>query len=639
MAEIHELLKKYWGHSSFRPGQEEAIRSVLAGRHTLLLLPTGGGKSVCFQIPALAIGKLCIVVTPLIALMKDQVDQLKKRGIKATAIHSGMTNREIDIALDNCVYGQTAFLYVSPERLSSDLMIARTKKMKVGLLAIDEAHCISQWGYDFRSSYLKIPDFRAHLPDVPVIALTATATQEVRHDILDKLEILGANVLQQTFARKNLSYSVFKTESKEEKLLALLRNVPGTAIVYVRTRNRTVQIANWLSKSGISASAYHAGLTASQRNERQTDWIHNRVRVMVATNAFGMGIDKPNVRAVVHWDLPESLEAYYQEAGRAGRDGLKAYALALYHDVDLVSLRQNVDRKYPDLAFVKRLYQALANYLEIPVGSGMHTSYDFDLDKFTTAFDLPRTESFYALQFLEREGFLMLNEAFNTPSRVKFLIDKIALYDFQLRNFNYDPFIKRLLRFYGGEIFTTYTPISEDALAKSLSCPVDDIYKGLEFLHARTVLEYERRRDKPQIQLLTGRYDASKLPIQMHAVKKRREKDTVKMEAVVDYASHPAQCRSILLLQYFDETDATYCNICDHCIQRKKKKSTTDTTTFAEQIREFLIHKGKAMPNEIRNIFHQMDIGTFSEALHGLVESETLIYDSAGNLLLNPRDL
>ncbi len=634
MAQIHEILQKYWGYTSFRPGQEDAIRSVLAGRDTLLLLPTGGGKSVCFQVPALASGKICIVVTPLIALMKDQVDQLKKRGIKAAAIHTGMTRREIDIVLDNCIYGGLSFLYVSPERLATDLMIERTKKMKVGLLAIDEAHCISQWGYDFRPAYLRIPDFRLLLPGVPVIALTATATAEVQADILDKLSMREVNVFRQTFARSNLSYSVFKTETKETKLLRLLGSVEGSVIIYVKTRKRTTLIADWLISQGISASSYHAGLTPSERSGRQQKWIAGDIRVMVATNAFGMGIDKANVRMVVHWDLPESLEAYYQEAGRAGRDGLKAYAVALYNDHDLAQLKSAVLQKYPPPDFVKRVYQALANYFQIPVGGGYLVSYGFDLDKFCATYELPRAEAFHAIRFLEREGFILLNEAFDSPSRVKMLVDKIALYDFQLRNFNYDPFIKRLLRFYGGEIFTSYVHISEETLAKSLKCPVEEIYKGFEFLTARNIIDYEKRNDMPQIQFLTERYDASRLPIQAAAVKKRKEKDTAKTDAVVHYASHPGQCRSIMLLQYFDEKEATYCNICDHCVQRKKAVQH-HTGAVSDTVRAFLAVNGKAPPNILRDLFPEMEISAFAEALHTLVENEVLVYDQSGNLQLN----
>ena len=634
MAQIHEILQRYWGYTSFRPGQEDAIRSVLAGHDTLLLLPTGGGKSVCFQVPALATGKICIVVTPLIALMKDQVDQLKRRGIKAAAIHTGMTRREIDIVLDNCIYGGISFLYVSPERLATDLMIERAKKMNVGLLAIDEAHCISQWGYDFRPAYLKIPDFRMLLPGVPVMALTATATAEVQEDILDKLSMRGANVFRQTFARSNLSYSVFKTETKETKLLRLLGSVEGSAIIYVKTRKRTTLIANWLTTQGIRASSYHAGLAAPERSGRQQEWIADRTRVVVATNAFGMGIDKANVRMVIHWDLPESLEAYYQEAGRAGRDGLKAYAVALYNDHDLAQLRSAILQKYPSSDFVKRVYQALANYFQIPVGGGYLAGYDFDLDKFCATYDLPRTEAFQAIRFLEREGFILLNEAFDSPSRVKMLVDKIALYDFQLRNFNYDPFIKRLLRFYGGEIFTSYVHVSEETLAKSLKCPVEEVYKGFGFLAARNIIDYEKRKDMPQIQLLTERYDASSLPIQAAAVKKRKEKDTAKTEAVVHYASHPGQCRSIMLLQYFDEKDASYCGICDHCLQRKKA-GRQHTGTVSDIIHAFLSVNGKAPPNILRDLFPEMEVSVFAEALHTLVENEILVYDQSGNLQLN----
>ena len=636
MWEIHEILEKYWGYSSFRPGQEEAIRSVLAGNDTLLLLPTGGGKSICFQVPALASGKLCIVVSPLIALMKDQVDQLKRRGIQAAAIFSGMSEREIDITLDNCVYGQISFLYVSPERLMTELMIERTKKMKVGLLAVDEAHCISQWGYDFRSSYLKIAEFRKLLPGVPVMAVTASATNEVRADILDKLCMRNAKIFTRTFARDNLSYSVINTESKETKLLQILTKVKGSTIVYTRTRNRTVQIANWLVSKGITASAYHAGLSTQERDQRQQSWINDRTRVMVATNAFGMGIDKPDVRAVIHWDLPASLEAYYQEAGRAGRDGLKAYAVAMYNEQDLNLLRKGIQQKYPDIEFLKRVYQSIANFFQIPIGSGYMASYDFDAELFATNYNYGRLELFYALKFLEQEGFLLLNEDFDSPSRVKFLINKIDLYDFQLRYFNYDPFIKRLLRFHGGEMFSEYVSISEAALAKSLKCPINEVFKGLEFLATRNIIDYQRQKNLPQIQLLTPRYDANKLPLALESIKKRREKDTAKIEAVVHYASHPALCRSMMLLQYFDEKEAPYCNLCDHCIQRKKAiQSKRDLSSLAAQIRDYVAQQGKLQPNELKLAFPDLEIATFSSALHWLVEQEVLIYDRSGFLLLN----
>ncbi|GAA4445888.1 RecQ family ATP-dependent DNA helicase [Ravibacter arvi] len=635
MAGIHEILQQYWGYTAFRPGQEEPIRSALAGNDTLLLLPTGGGKSICFQVPALASGKLCIVVTPLIALMKDQVDQLKKRGIRAAALHSALTHREIDVVLDNCIYGQVSFLYVSPERLGTELMRERTKKMKIGLLAIDEAHCISQWGYDFRPSYLKIPEFRSLIPDVPVMAVTASATREVQADILEKLGIPQANVFRRTFARPNLSYSVFKTESKEAQLLKLLSGVAGSAIVYVRTRKRTGLIAAWLTKQGIAAAAYHAGLSPTDRAGRQQAWISGQVRVMVATNAFGMGIDKANVRVVAHWDLPESLEAYYQEAGRAGRDGLKAFAVALYYEDDLTRLQASVQQKYPETDFVKRIYQALANYFRIPIGGGNLESFGFELDRFCTTYNLPRTETFHAVRFLEQEGFLALNEAFNDSSRAILLVDKTGLYEFQLKNYHYDTFIKRLMRFYGGEIFTQYVNLSEEALARSLKCPVADVYKGLEFLSSRNIIDYRMKQEMPRIQLLTPRYEADRLPIQAYAVKKRQEKDTAKIDAVVDYARHPAQCRSIMLLQYFDEQDVSYCGICDHCIQRKKNGPDHSRPQIAAAIREHLLKHSKASPNELRLLFPETELSDFSAALHLLVEKETLIYDHTGYLQLN----
>ncbi|RYZ26185.1 MAG: ATP-dependent DNA helicase RecQ, partial [Sphingobacteriales bacterium] len=405
-----------YGYTAFRPLQEDIITSVLEGKDTLALLPTGGGKSVCFQVPALAMEGLCIVVSPLIALMKDQVEQLQKRGIKAISISSGMHRREIDIALDNCVHGDVKFLYVSPERLKTDIFLARFRQMKVCLIAVDEAHCISAWGYDFRPPYLQIALIRALQPKIPVIALTATATDEVKKDICERLEFkTGYQVFQQSFARKNLSYSCLETEDKPARLLQILKNVPGTAIVYVRSRNRTSVVAQWLQKQGLQAAHYHAGLSPEQRNTAQNNWIHNKTRIIVATNAFGMGIDKPDVRAVVHLDLPANLEAYYQEAGRAGRDERYSYAVLLYCKNDLEELQERIEQEHPPITELKRVYQALANSYQLAVGSGELQAFPFSLEEFSAAYKFNPAEAHNALKKLETEGLIQLNPAYHSP--------------------------------------------------------------------------------------------------------------------------------------------------------------------------------------------------------------------------------
>ena len=412
----HAILKQYWGYDHFRPLQEEIIDSILANNDTLALLPTGGGKSICFQVPALLREGICIVVSPLIALMKDQVEQLNRRHISAAAIYSGMSAREIDFCLDNCIYGNYKFLYVSPERLRTDLFLARSERMNISLLAVDEAHCISQWGYDFRPAYLEIAQFRATIPDINIVALTATATPPVQQDIQDRLSFKEGRVYQQSFARPNLSYSALYEEDKEKRLLKILSNVPGTAVVYARSRKRTEFIARQLRSRNIQADHYHAGLDTDSRAARQDAWVQNKTRVIVATNAFGMGIDKPDVRVVVHLDLPDSLEAYYQEAGRAGRDGKKAYAVILYNQNDTDRLIEGVERSFPPLAVLRSVYQNVANYLRIAVGSSMLASYDFDLDDFAQTYRMKSSEVYYAIKRLGETGFLQLNESFYSPS-------------------------------------------------------------------------------------------------------------------------------------------------------------------------------------------------------------------------------
>jgi ATP-dependent DNA helicase RecQ len=633
MIDLHAILRRYWGYDTFRPFQEEAIKTVLNGIDTLVLLPTGGGKSVCFQVPVMAMDGVCIVVTPLIALMKDQVEQLKKRGIPAAAIHSGVSRTEIDITLDNCIHGITKFLYVSPERLRTDIMIARAKQMNVCLLAVDEAHCISAWGYDFRPSYLLIAEFRKLIPGVAVMALTATATEEVRADILDKLEMRNARVFKQSFARANLSYSAFAEESKERKLLQVLKNVPGSAIIYVRTRKRTKDLADWLSRQGISAQSYHAGLPFKDRSDRQSAWIKNHIRVVVATNAFGMGIDKPDVRAVIHFDLPDNLEAYYQEAGRAGRDEKKAYAVALFNKIDLEELSDSIERKYPSIEILKRVYQALANYYKIAIGGGEFAAFDFDIQEFTGIFGLPVSETHYALKLLEEEGFIQLSENFNDPAKIHFLIDNRQLYDFQIRYQEFDSFIKVILRMYGGEVFTEYVRISESELAQVYFAPEPEVTRKLRFLMERDILIYEPRKDKPQLSFLTPRYDAALLPLNVFEIGKKKERDLGKARAVARYASHEHLCRTLLLLEYFNEFDAQECGVCDNCIKNRRIENQ-NYTGLNEAITDYLNEGGPVTPLSLSQAFENVAEADFLKALQELIEEEVIRYDPIGKLFL-----
>jgi ATP-dependent DNA helicase RecQ len=636
MSDLHSILKQYWGYDAFRPVQQEAMQAVLDGHDTLVLLPTGGGKSLCFQVPTLAREGVCIVVTPLIALMKDQVEQLRRRHIPAAAIHAGMNRHEIDIVLDNCIHGNTRFLYVSPERLRTDIMIARTKLMKVSLLAVDEAHCISAWGYDFRPAYLLIAEFRALFPGVPVMALTASATAEVQADILEKLHMKAGRVFRQSFARANLSYSVFEEESKERKLLQILTNVPGTSIVYVRTRKRTQQVADWLGRQGVRADYYHAGLPFQDRTQKQMAWQRGQVRVVVATNAFGMGIDKADVRTVVHLDLPDSLEAYYQEAGRAGRDGHKAFAVALYSHKDIDDLTNSVERKYPPIDTVRRVYQALANYFKLAIGAGEFTSHSLDMQEFVGTFGLPVSETHYALKLLEEEGFIQLSEAFNDSSKLHFLVDNRQLYDFQIRYPDYDSFLKLILRMYGGELFTEYVRISEGELARAFYAMVPEILQRFQFLQERGIVDYEPRRDKPQLTFLTPRFDAEMLPLNLYEIERKKERDFRKVAAVVHYAQHASQCRTLLLLDYFDEQDGKPCGVCDNCLKRNKSHTVyEETESLRQKVVLYLHENGPLLPRPLGEAFGRVPEKELLGIVRKLVEQEIVLYDEHGRLKLN----
>lgn len=617
------------------------VDTVLARQDTLVLMPTGGGKSICFQVPTLAMRGVCIVVSPLIALMKDQVEQLRKRGIPAAAIYSGMHYREIDSTLDNCIYGNTKFLYVSPERLRTEIVIERVKQMTVCLLAVDEAHCISAWGYDFRPPYLQIAEFRELIPDTPVIALTASATPDVQADIVDKLALRPpvdgeVPIFRQTFARPNLSYSTIREEGKESRLLRILQNVPGCGIVYVRSRKQTQQVAHWLSKQGISADFYHAGLTTQQRAHKQDSWIQDQTRIMVATNAFGMGIDKPDVRVVVHLDVPDSLEAYYQEAGRGGRDGQKAYAVMLYNASDLENLRTRTEQLYQPVEMLRRTYQALANYTAVPVGGGEFNSYDFDLSTFTDTFNLPPQETHYALKQLQLEGFIQLNENYFHPSRLAITLDNRELYEFQVMNPRYDSFLKLLLRIYGGELFTDFVTISESTLARAYLMNQSEIVALLEQLHQRNVVIYEKQKDKPQLTFLTPRFDAPTLPINVAELTRRKESALRKVEAAIVYTEHPTQCRTRLLQAYFGEKPGEACGICDNCL-KKKKSAEVVASEVREQVREYvaLANGPGVSPRQLAHYFAQTDADALAQTVKQMLAEEEIRYNKSGNLTLN----
>ncbi|WP_162055761.1 RecQ family ATP-dependent DNA helicase [Pontibacter pamirensis] len=632
MQDIHHILKTYWGYAQFRPLQEDIIRSVLAGEDTLALLPTGGGKSVCFQVPALAMEGLCLVITPLIALMKDQVEQLNKRGINALAVYSGMNRREIDIALDNCVYGDVKFLYLSPERLLTELFQERVKRMKVNLIAVDEAHCISQWGYDFRPPYLQLAELREVLPKVPVIALTATATTQVKQDIQEKLAFPKLNVFQKSFARANLSYSCLDTEDKFNRLLEILQRMPGQSIVYVRSRRQTVEIAKLLQSRRISAAAYHAGLKFEMRNAAQQSWIENKVRVMVATNAFGMGIDKPDVRLVVHLDLPESLEAYYQEAGRAGRDEKYAYAVILNGPNDVAELQRKVQEAHPSIEYIRRVYQCLANYYQLAVGSGLMSSFDFDLADFAQNYKLQPLEVHHTIKRLETEGYLQLNEGYYMPSRLMLLLDNLALYEFQLANPDHDQFIRIILRLYGGEAFTNYVKLSERRLAQQLNMPEQEVRRKLEYLHKLQVIAYEPQHDSPQLVFTKPREAANGLPLDTKRLTALRERALLQTKEMGRYVKTSNRCRTQLLLEYFGEITDIRCRICDYCLAERKKEREEPEQ---EALRAKLLTLVKAqawLPKELVQQFEPKHAETVTSLVRELVDVGRLKYRESGKL-------
>jgi ATP-dependent DNA helicase RecQ len=596
-----QVLKKYWGFDAFRPLQEEIVQSVCEGRDTLALLPTGGGKSICFQVPALMREGICIVISPLVALMKDQVENLKTAGIEAIAIYAGMGKREIDILLDNCIYGQVKFLYLSPERLLSDLVRVRISHMNVNLIVVDEAHCISQWGYDFRPPYLKIAELRDILPNVSIIALTATATSRVREDIIQRLKLKNERVFVKSFARSNLSYVVSRVDDKHKKLLRIVQNINACGLVYVRNRRETSETALFLQRNGVSADFYHAGLDKELRFKKQEDWKQNRTRVMVATNAFGMGIDKPDVRFVVHLDLPESLEAYYQEAGRAGRDEKKAYAVLLCNPVDVEMLKRKHEESSPQLADIKLVYHHLGNYFQLAYGAGQGLSLNFDIVDFCKRYQLGILKTLAALKYLERDGYLVLSENIYLPSRLMFTANSEEVYRCQIENRMYDAVIKTVQRSYGGA-FDSYIKINEFELAGRLKVPAKELIATLHKLNQEGIISYIEQSDQPQLLFVTDRVDGDHLGIDAAYIRQRQQILLTQIEAVAQYASQ-TQCRSQQLLRYFDELNVAKCGVCDVCLEEKRRDAQNEYHEKIEfEILSALQHKHHSLDELVASI-------------------------------------
>lgn len=578
------LLKKVWGHTAFRPLQAEIIESVLAKKDTLALLPTGGGKSICYQVPALLQPGLCLVISPLIALMRDQVEQLRKKNITAFAIYSGMDRKEVQTTLLTAAESNCKLLYVSPERLETTLFQEYLPALNISLIAVDEAHCISQWGYDFRPSYLRIAALREQLPEIPVLALTASATPEVQKDISEKLLFDNPRFFRQSFARPNLSYSIFGVDNVMPKLLQILQNVPGSSIVYCRSRKRTEEITSQLLAKGIKADWYHAGLSASQRQQKQEDWQENRLTVMVCTNAFGMGIDKPDVRTVVHCGLPDCLESYYQEAGRAGRDRQKAYAVLLYTQRDREELAKLVTQRFPTLATIKKVYQALANYLQLPSGTGAGQYFDFELSEFTRRFSLSSPIVLSVLKALEQEGWVQYNEQVFVPVRVQIVANRQQLELLSTTHPTLDALCKMLLRTYQG-VYERPTGIAEKQLAFLLKKEPEQISDALLQLQRMGYIDYQPRKEDPQLFFPVHRIRTEDLSINNALYAARKEQAEKSIHSMLHYVSEQQQCRSQLLGAYFGDESLSDCGICDNCLAKKQESlSASAKATLRERI-------------------------------------------------------
>lgn len=625
-----ETLARYWGFTSFRPLQEEIIGAVASGKDVIGLLPTGGGKSVTYQVPAVAREGLCLVITPLIALMKDQVNRLKSMNIKAMAIHSGMTREEVEIALDNCLYGDYRLLYVSPERLQTPVFRARVARFNFTFVAVDEAHCISQWGYDFRPSYLAIAEIRDMISaEVPFLALTATATPEVVKDITARLKLRNALILQSSFKRTNITYVVREVEDKGAYLTKSLSRERGCGIVYVSSRKRSKEVAELLLSKGISADFYHAGLPQEMRDRKQHAWTTGESRVIVATNAFGMGIDKADVRFVIHWDSPDSVEAYYQESGRAGRDGKPAFAVLLWSEDEKRRLADSVRIKFPPVERIKDVYEAIGNYYQLPVGSGKNSVHDFDLWKFVTAFRFSVTETYNSLVFLQKEGYLEFTDEINNPSRVHFVVSRDDLYKFQVANEEYDRFIKLLLRTYSG-MFSDFVPINEESLANRSGLTREAIYQYLLRLTSQGIIHFIPGKKSPLVIFTEERLGRSHLTISPDVYLRVKENYISRVEKMTEYAENKTRCRSAFLTHYFGE-EIGRCGLCDTCMERNELElSKYEFDLIIDKIKDLLL----VSPLRAEQLAASMEFPAekSTRVIRWLLDHEKLHYDEEHKL-------
>ncbi|MCX7953666.1 MAG: RecQ family ATP-dependent DNA helicase [Bacteroidales bacterium] len=630
MEDFKQILKKYWGYNNFRELQEEIITSVYNGNDTLALLPTGGGKSITYQVPALAKPGICLVVSPLIALIKDQVENLRKRQIEAEYIISGMTTNEIVNIFDKIEFSKKVkFLYVSPERLQTHLFLQRIVNIKVNLIAVDEAHCISQWGYDFRPSYLKIADIREILKGVPVLAVTATATKEVVDDIQEKLLFRKKNVLKKSFERKNLIYTVKYVDNKLKALIDFITKTPGSGIVYTRSRKKTVEIYNEL-RHYVSCDFYHAGLSITERNQKQESWKTDKIRIIIATNAFGMGIDKPDVRFVVHFDVPDCLEEYFQEAGRAGRDEKEAIALLLVDKNDRDELVKRYEQSFPSIDFIRTVYHAIGSYLQVPIGSGQHSEHLFDYVKFARHFNYPLLETYNAIKFLVHEGYFDITDDIDNPSRIKFIVNREELYNYQLQNPFDDLFIKVLLRTYAG-LFTEYTKISESELSRLIHIPENIVKETLHKLKKQEIIDYIEQKQGTILTYLENRLDKKAIGLsRWYTFLKERAK--VRMEEMLNYAYNKNKCRSIILLNYFNEETSYRCGKCDTCTERNELDiSSYEFDLIIEEIKSLCTNKSVEL-NDIINSIKFQDKEKVIKIIRWLLDHGKLTYTKTNML-------
>lgn len=633
MNRYEQILVKYWGYSKFRPLQEDIIRSVMEGKDTLALMPTGGGKSITFQVPALAKDGICIVITPLIALMKDQVENLQKINVKSIAIYSGMTKNEIDIALDNCIYGNVKFLYISPERISTEIFQVRVKHMNVNLIAIDEAHCISEWGYDFRPSYLQIARLRELVPNAPFLALTATAIPKVVDDIQDKLLFNEKNVFRKSFERKNIIYLVREVEDKQKYLIDTIKKVKGSGIIYVRNRKKTRETALTLIKENISADYYHAGLQHETRSQKQNSWKTGKTRVMVATNAFGMGIDKSDVRFVIHLDLPDNIEAYFQEAGRGGRDEKKASAVLLYNHSDKVKAEKRVVTSFPEIKEIKAIYQALCNYFQVPYGGGKGMSYDFIISDFAKNYNFNLLTIHSSLKFLQREGYIELTDELFSSSKIHFLVGRDDLYKFQIANAKFDGFIKLVLRSYTG-LFSDYVNIDENSLSKKANVDIQNVYDYLNKLKTLGILNYIPKKKNPFVVFTEERLDDKSLHISRENYKFRKTRYMERLEAMLYYASSNNKCRSQILLSYFGDKNPQRCGQCDVCTRRNELDlSKYEFDLILDEIKEKLQFNLISLDELVAGL--QTDEDKNLKVIRWLLDNEKIIKDKDDLLTWN----